>query len=60
MKRILFPIVLLVTLSSLAENPLSGISFDVPKAWPCGELSRSDLKAVYRDALVSSRAISID
>ena len=47
MKRILFPIVLLVTLSSSAANPLSGISREVPKAWPCGELSRGDVKAVW-------------
>ena len=37
-----------VSFASLAESsPLSGISFDVPKAWPCGELSRGDMKAVW-------------
>lgn len=27
--------------------PLGGISLEVPKAWPCGEMSRGDLKAVW-------------
>lgn len=28
-------------------NPLAGISFDVPKAWPCPELSGPDHKAIW-------------
>ena len=35
------------SVGSVPVSPLGGISLKVPKTWPCGELSRGDVKALW-------------